>query len=411
MKKQIFPFIALLLLFATGLYGQQLEIHHLDVGQADATFIKSPTGITMLIDGGNADTGTNMILPYLSQLGVAKLNYVLCSHFHSDHIGGLDEVINGLGYANIDSVFDRGDDEPLPNSPAYTEYVAAANATGRRVKIEPGRIIDLGGGVTMKCVATDGEVINYGVVSGSSGSENDLSVGWVLTYNAFHYFTGGDLGGEGSAYADGETPLAAQLSPVDAFKVNHHGSAYSTNQTFVNRLKAKAAFISVGNGNSYKHPVQAVLTRLANAGCFIYQTETGNGGTIPAGKGIAANATIILKTSGSGFSVTHGNTTENYGISAADGNTTSTASFSLFPNYPNPFNAATVIPYDLKEGSFVTLRIYDCMGKEVKTLVNEYEKEGSYKKHFNGMDLPTGVYYYRLSAGKYTDAKKFVLLK
>ncbi|MDD5540647.1 MAG: MBL fold metallo-hydrolase, partial [Candidatus Marinimicrobia bacterium] len=84
---------------------QQLEIHHINVGQADATFIKSPTGVTMLIDGGNRNDGTNIIYPYLTSLGVTKLNYIVCSHYHGDHLGGLDEVIYCLGVVNVDTVF------------------------------------------------------------------------------------------------------------------------------------------------------------------------------------------------------------------------------------------------------------------------------------------------------------------
>ncbi|MFH1214778.1 MAG: MBL fold metallo-hydrolase, partial [Candidatus Neomarinimicrobiota bacterium] len=135
------------------------------VGQADATLIISPTGKTMLIDAGNAGNGTNIICPYLTSLGITKLNYVVCSHYHADHLGGLDEVINSLGVDNIDTVYDRGSD-PIPDSTqGFKQYVAAANATGRRYTISLGQILDLGGGVTTKCVATDGEVINYGVVA------------------------------------------------------------------------------------------------------------------------------------------------------------------------------------------------------------------------------------------------------
>jgi beta-lactamase superfamily II metal-dependent hydrolase len=298
--------------FTFAVFAQQLEIHHIDVGQADATLIKSPTGVTMLIDAGNDGNGTSIVRPYLTSLGVTYLNYIVCSHYHADHLGGLDEIINSFGTANIGAIYDRGSDAPLPTSTAYNNYVSAANATGKRYKIALGQILDLGGGVTIKCVATDGEVINYGVVPGASGSENDLSVGWKLNYNSFQYFTGGDLGGESSTYGDSETPLAPQVGDVDAMKINHHASQYSTNQTFVNALKPEAAFIEVGNGNSYGHPTQAVLNRLAAANCYIYQTETGAGGTIPSGKGVVANGNIILKTSGTSYTVTYGTTTKTY---------------------------------------------------------------------------------------------------
>jgi beta-lactamase superfamily II metal-dependent hydrolase len=311
MKHYFVLAVILEFIFTFGVFAQQMEIHHINVGQADATLIKSPTGVTMLIDGGNTGNGTNIIRPYLTSLGITSLSYVVCSHYHADHLGGLDEVINGMGASNIGSVYDRGSDAPLPTTVAFNDYVTAANSTGRRYKVALGQILDLGGGVTIKCVATDGEVINYGVVPNATGSENDLSVGWRLNYNSFQYFTGGDLGGETSYYADNETPLAPQVGDVDVFKINHHGSQYSTNQTFVNTLKPEVGIIPVGT-NTYGHPTQVVLDRLATANCYMYQIATGSGGTIPSGKGVVANNNVILKTSGTSYTVTYGTTTNTY---------------------------------------------------------------------------------------------------
>ncbi len=317
-------------LFTFSIFAQLLEIHHINVGQADATLIKSPTGITALIDGGNTGNGTNIIRPYLNSLGITYLHYVICSHYHTDHMGGLDEVINGLGASNIGAVYDRGRDAPLPTTVAFTDYETAANSTGRRYKIVLGQILDLGGGVTMRCVATDGEVINYGLVPNATKSENDLSIGWLLNYNTFQYFTGGDLGGETTYYADNETPLAPQVGNVDAFKVNHHGSQYSTNQTFVNTLQAEVCIIPVGT-NSYGHPTQVVLDRLAAANCYIYQIATGSGGTIPVGKGVVANNHVILKTSGSNYTISYGATTHTY---PGDGYLVDTFADGNFTSYP-----------------------------------------------------------------------------
>jgi beta-lactamase superfamily II metal-dependent hydrolase len=311
MKKYFLPLVVLVFIYTLTLCSQELAIHHINVGQADATLIISPTGSKTLIDGGNTGNGTNIIIPYLSSLGITSLNYVICSHYHADHLGGLDEIINGLGAANIGAVYDRGSDAPLPTTVAFTDYVTAANSTSRRYAVALGQIIDLGGGVTMQCVATDGEVINYGIVAGATGSENDLSIGWKLIYNSFQYFTGGDLGGESSAYADNETPLAPQVGDVDAFKINHHGSLYSTNQVFVNTLQAEAGIISVGT-NTYGHPTQLVIDRLATANCYMYQTATGSGGTISAGDGVVANNHVILRTSGTSYTVSYGTTTNNY---------------------------------------------------------------------------------------------------
>ncbi len=85
--------------------------------------------------------------------------------------------------------------------------------------------------------------------------------------------------------------------------------------------------------------------------------------------------------------------------------------FSLSQNYPNPFNPTTTIKYQLPELSFVTLRIYDVLGNEITTLVNEEKPVGSYKVEFDANSLSSGIYIYRLQAGNFVETKKMVLMK
>ena len=87
------------------------------------------------------------------------------------------------------------------------------------------------------------------------------------------------------------------------------------------------------------------------------------------------------------------------------------SNYRLLQNYPNPFNPSTNIKYDLPKEGLVTLRVYDILGKEVKTLVNEFERAGTYKITFNASDLPSGIYFYRLSSKNFNQVKKFILLK
>ena len=95
---------------------------------------------------------------------------------------------------------------------------------------------------------------------------------------------------------------------------------------------------------------------------------------------------------------------------AADHNEIPTE-FSLAQNYPNPFNPSTKISWQLPVGSLATLKIYDILGREVATLVNEYRQAGKYETEFNAETLPSGVYFYQLKAGKYLNTKKMILLK
>jgi hypothetical protein len=85
--------------------------------------------------------------------------------------------------------------------------------------------------------------------------------------------------------------------------------------------------------------------------------------------------------------------------------------FDLYQNYPNPFNPVTNIQYDLPKDVFVSIKIYDLLGREIKTLVNEYKNAGSYIVNFNGSELSSGVYFYRINAGSFNQVKRMVLIK
>ena len=87
------------------------------------------------------------------------------------------------------------------------------------------------------------------------------------------------------------------------------------------------------------------------------------------------------------------------------------AKLNLEQNYPNPFNPSTIINYSLDSDQFVVLRIYDMLGNEIRTLVNQHKSAGNYNVEFNASNLPTGVYYYRISAGDFNSTKKMIYIK
>ena len=91
--------------------------------------------------------------------------------------------------------------------------------------------------------------------------------------------------------------------------------------------------------------------------------------------------------------------------------TTKPAQFSLAQNYPNPFNPTTTIQFAIPKEEHVTIKVYDELGNEVKTLVDENKASGQYNVQFNGSGLASGIYYYRISAGEYNEVKKLMLLK
>ena len=89
----------------------------------------------------------------------------------------------------------------------------------------------------------------------------------------------------------------------------------------------------------------------------------------------------------------------------------SPVAYSLEQNYPNPFNPSTTINYALPVSGNVTLKVYNLIGQEVASLVNEFQREGSYDVRFDASKLSSGVYFYSLSAGNFTQVKKMMLVK
>ena len=98
-------------------------------------------------------------------------------------------------------------------------------------------------------------------------------------------------------------------------------------------------------------------------------------------------------------------------ITSAEDEISLPISYRLFQNYPNPFNPSTTIKYSIPKLSFVTIKIYDVLGSEVATLVNEEKPVGTYELNWNAANLPSGVYFYQLKAGSFVQTKKMLLLK
>jgi beta-lactamase superfamily II metal-dependent hydrolase len=284
-----------------------LEIHQINVQQGDCTLIIGPDGTTFLIDAGRPGKGSAEVVPYLQSLGLQPsdgLDYMLATHRDSDHLGGLDEVIDA-GYDVRFNVWDNGSNKSTNEVDEFLQ--AALTTTAGAVQMAPlGGIVLLGGGATARIVAVDGEVLGYGHVSGTS-NENDKSVAVLVQYLDFDYLTAGDLGG-GSWNVDKnctgrhtnqknvETPLATALMPgggiglltvdgVEIVDVNHHGSESSTNHEYMNLMSPRIAIINVGagQGGSFQHPRKDVVENvlLAQGSCLtaapalVLQTEEG----------------------------------------------------------------------------------------------------------------------------------------
>ena len=285
------PLIYLLLFLTSGFCSaQDLIIHHIDVGQGDCTFIQTRSK-TILVDAGNSGRGKSVVIPYLKSLKVSRINYVIASHYHADHIGGLDEVLDAF---DVDTVFDRGTLHPVPRSKIYASYVKAIGRTPR-VTAQPGMRFTIAPSIAIHFVVADGKCQGDQPAltdpeTERSIDENSLSIAFTIAFvdtmslsttnpelrTRFTYFAGGDLTGYDDRDAvDLETSVATLVGHVEAMKVNHHGSRSSTNPTFISPLSPACVFISLGRNNSYGHPAPEVMARLQQIPTiqWIYQTE------------------------------------------------------------------------------------------------------------------------------------------
>lgn len=312
MRRLTLILISVSLLSSVAFCGQ-LQIHAINVGQGDCTLIVSPDGkTTVLIDAGDEGWGTKSVLPYLKSHKIDHLSYVIASHYDSDHIAGLDEVISGI--KKVGTVYDRGDKPAAKTTGAFKKYAKAGGAHRKTLKL--GQVISLGGGASITCVAENGVIVKKKPIANAAKNENNLCVALLLKFKKFSYFTSGDSGGKKlGVYLDVESSMAGAVGHVNAMKVDHHGSASSSNEAFIKALHPTVALIDVGNDNTFRHPTQSALDRLVKAHCTIYQTEKGNGGHGPASCDIIAGGSIKLTTDGqSKFSVACGSKAKSYSI-------------------------------------------------------------------------------------------------
>jgi beta-lactamase superfamily II metal-dependent hydrolase len=405
MKPHLYILLFLLLL-EPDLFSQRLTIHHIDVGQGDATLIRTSNGKSILVDAGDAGKGETVILPYLRHLGITSIDYLIASHYHSDHIGAIDEIVQRLSPDSIRTVLDRGSMPPLPTTRAFRQYWSAAQSTSRHNTVYLGQSIKLTDELSLQCLAVDGAVLGRGEIKGSKGDENNRSIAWLLSSEhteggknfSFRYFTGGDCGGLSDAYADLETPLAAIVGDVDAMKINHHGSRYSTNRTFLDSLRPEAVVISVGDHNVYHHPAQETLDRLQNTPSIrhIYQTEHGSGATTVKAI-VAGTVTISVFDSfytvcSDTFRLNHHPVLNAQPVSVVDGHSDASVQNRIQATVENG-----ILTLSVQEATLVSIRILNLLGQEIRNLQEKVFSPGTHQIDLFGPALPSGVYFVRIS--------------
>jgi hypothetical protein len=169
---------------------------------------------------------------------------------------GCLEQLAEVGIQIITAGYDRGDASP---SPVFTGY---ANTLGAlRKTVAKGQTILLDAAAPTPVRVTCVDLNGAGVYPPAGGDENAMSVVFKVSYGAFDEVIGGDLTGSTARMDDVESTVAAAVGPVEVYKVHHHGSAFSSNDNWLNQTSPLVGIISVGNGNTYGHPASASLRR------------------------------------------------------------------------------------------------------------------------------------------------------
>lgn len=261
-----------------------LTIVMVDVGQGEGFVVRAPDGQVHVMDAGPDGKGTASMLPVINSLQPTGYGYTVLSHFHQDHVGGLDELLLARPFQ---VALDRGDVN-RGTTPTNTAYLAAAGA--RRQLVTVGATYQLGGGATMTCICANANVMGgVSVNPALAEEENARSIAIRINYGDFSMWIGGDLTGGGQGTADVESPAAASCGDVDVYTLNHHGSNTSTNANLVAALQPELSLVSCGTGNGYGQPSIAVTYRINKALAARALLSTTKGSSTAIGFGVTGN--------------------------------------------------------------------------------------------------------------------------
>lgn len=232
-----------------------MELHFLDVGQGDCTLLLHEE-YAVLIDGGEYENGS-FIRSYLKEHGVEKLDLMVASHRHSDHLGGLTAVLEEVEVTEILINPDRNSEDV--DSFAQTIFLDAAAEQDLTVTVAQA-------GMTYSF-----EDMHITVLSAFSENtdENEHSVVLTASCEGITALFTGDIGGA----AEKELVQAGCLSDCDILKMAHHGSNYSNSDTFLHVISPEVAVVSCGVDNMYGHPGADALYRFAAIGADVYRTD------------------------------------------------------------------------------------------------------------------------------------------
>ena len=253
--------VLILINFIIYIFPQKLRIFFIDVGQGDSTLIITPDKKTVLIDGGGSDSfdvGEKVLLPYLLDRRILKIDYVLISHFDTDHCGGILTIMEKVKVKNIII------SEQAEHSENYERFKKLMiHKKIRLIEVKKGDKIKIGRYSEFKILFPTSRLL----------SENPLNNNSIVTqfnYNNFKMLFTGDI--EKLAEQQILKTEKAEIR-ADILKVAHHGSKTSSIPEFIKAVRPRIALIGVGKNNTFGHPNQQTIKNLENIKCRIYRTD------------------------------------------------------------------------------------------------------------------------------------------
>ena len=252
-KKKTVILLSIILILSNFIFyilPQDLKIYFIDVGQGDSTLIVTPSKKTILIDGGGSesfDVGEKVLLPYLLDRRIRKIDYIMISHFDTDHCKGIFTVIENLKVKNI--IISK-QAEKSENYKKFKEIVA--NKKINIILVKAGDKIKIDKYIYFKILFPTEKLIMQNPL-------NNNSIVSQLNYKSFKMLFTGDI----EEIAEKEI-LNLQKDKLKStiLKVAHHGSNTSSTQEFINSVKPELALIGVGKNNTFGHPSECVVEKL-----------------------------------------------------------------------------------------------------------------------------------------------------
>lgn len=253
--------VLILINFIIYIFPQKLRIFFIDVGQGDSTLIITPDKKTVLIDGGGSDSfdvGEKVLLPYLLDRRILKIDYVLISHFDTDHCGGILTIMEKVKVKNIII------SEQAEHSENYERFKKLMiHKRIRLIEVKKGDKIKIGRYSEFKILFPTSRLL-------SENQLNNNSIVAQFNYNNFKMLFTGDI--EKLAEQQILKTEKAEIR-ADILKVAHHGSKTSSIPEFIKAVRPKIALIGVGKNNTFGHPNQQTIKNLENIKCRIYRTD------------------------------------------------------------------------------------------------------------------------------------------